>query len=155
MNLAKTCLRLAGMLLLLAAIAKIVSASSSAHIQQSLDPIFAIPFRAVFIIVGIVEMVVALICFFSKRVLLQAGLVAWISTNFAVYRFSLVLIGYHKPCSCLGDLTDALHIPSQIADTTMKIILAYLIFSSYAILFWLWQQKRKTPPLASPTKTTV
>jgi len=44
----------------------------------------------------------------------------------------------------MGNLTDALHIPPQIADTAMKIILAYLLIGSYASLFWLWRQHRKT-----------
>jgi cbb3-type cytochrome oxidase subunit 3 len=43
----------------------------------------------------------------------------------------------------MGNLADALHIPPQIADTAMKIILAYLLIGSYATLFWLWRQKRK------------
>ena len=32
---------------------------------------------------------------------------------------------------------DALHIPPQVADMAMKIILAYLLIGSYATLFWL------------------
>jgi cbb3-type cytochrome oxidase subunit 3 len=43
----------------------------------------------------------------------------------------------------LGNLTDALHIPPQAADTAMKIILAYLLIGSYATLFWLWRQRGK------------
>jgi hypothetical protein len=57
-----------------------------------------------------------------------------------------MLVGYHKPCSCLGNLTDALHIPPPMADTAMKIILAYLLIGSYATLFWLWRQRKKSAP---------
>jgi hypothetical protein len=32
----------------------------------------------------------------------------------------------------------------------MKIILGYLLVSSYATLFWLWRQKQQTPP-ATPS----
>jgi hypothetical protein len=80
---------------------------------------------------------------------------AWLSTSFLIYRFGLVWAGYHKPCPCLGNLTDALHIPPQTADTAMKIILAYLLIGSYATLFWLWRQKWKTPRLTPPAETTV
>jgi hypothetical protein len=45
----------------------------------------------------------------------------------------------------MGNLTDALHIPPQTADTAMKIILAYLLLGSYGTLFWLWRQKRLGP----------
>jgi hypothetical protein len=59
-------------------------------------------------------------------------------------------VGWHKPCSCLGNLTDALHIPPQTADTAMKIILAYLLIGSYGNLFWLWRQCKKSAAV-SPT----
>lgn len=133
----------AGILLLATAVAKLVSASGSAHILQNLDPILAISFRYVFLIVGMLEFFIALVCFFSKRIWLSAGLVAWLATGFLVYRISLVAVGYHRPCSCLGNLTDALHIAPQTADMAMKIILAYLLIGSYATLFWLWRQRKK------------
>jgi cbb3-type cytochrome oxidase subunit 3 len=45
---------------------------------------------------------------------------------------------------------DALHIPPQTADTAMKIILAYLLLGSYAMLFWLWRQRKKLQSAATP-----
>lgn len=138
-----------GTVLIIVAAAKIVSSSGSVRILENLDPVFAIPFRDVFIIVGGLELIVAAVCFFGRRVGLQAGLVALLATNFLIYRFGLVLVGYHKPCSCLGNLTDALHIPPQTADMAMKIILAYLLIGSYATLFWLWRQGKPSANFAS------
>jgi hypothetical protein len=134
----------AGGVLLITAVAKIVSSFGGAHILQNGDPLFGIYFRNLFWIVSALEIGVALICFFGKRILFQAGLVAWLATAFVAYRLGLVWIDWHKPCSCLGNLTDALHIPPQTADTAMKIILAYLLIGSYATLFWLWRQSKKT-----------
>lgn len=136
-------LRSASALLVVAAIAKLVSSAGSARIMQNPDPILAIPFRHVFWIVGGIELVIAMVCIFDKRIEIKAGLVAWLATSFLVYRIGLILVGYHKPCSCLGNLTDALHIPPQTADMAMKIILAYLLIGSYASLFWLWRQRKK------------
>jgi hypothetical protein len=133
----------AGVVLLITATAKIISSFGNARILQNADPLFGVSFHNLFLAVSSIEVVAALVCFCSKKILLQAGLVAWLATAFIAYRLSLVWIGYHKPCSCLGNLTDALHIPPQIADTAMKIILAYLLIGSYATLFWLWRQKRK------------
>ena len=135
--------RSSGALLFITAIAKLVSAGGNARILQMADPILSIPFRHVFWIVGALELIVAFICFFSKRLGLQAGFVAWLATCFLSYRLGLLWVGYHKPCSCLGNLTDALHIPPQIADDAMKIILAYLLIGSYGTLFWLWRQRKK------------
>jgi len=93
--------------------------------------------------VGGIELVVALVCLVSRRTLaIKAGLIAWLATSFLIYRLGLVWVVYQKPCSCLGNLTDALHISPQIADTAMKIILAYLLIGSYATLFSLWRQRK-------------
>ena len=136
-------LKFAGWLFLITAVAKLYGATGNARIYQALDPIFATSFRALFMVVGAIEFSVGLICILSSRTLIATGLVAWLATNLLAYRLVLILIGYHKPCSCLGNLTDALHIPPQTADTAMKIILAYLLLGSYATLFWLWRQKRR------------
>jgi hypothetical protein len=146
-------LKSAGVLLIFSAIAKLISASGSARILEENDPIFPISFRITFWLAGSLELVIALICFFCKRYEMSILLTTWIATCFAFYRFSLWWIGWHRPCSCLGNLTDALHISPQIADTAMKTILAYLLLGSYASLFWLWRQKRKTP-LAPPSSKT-
>lgn len=137
----------AGVLLLTTSTAKLISASGSARILQTSDPVLFLSFRDVFWVVGTIELVVAFICFFGKRLGLQVGLVAWLTTYFVVYRLGLLWVGYQKPCSCMGDLTDALHISPQVADNAMKIVLAYLLLGSYATLFWLWKEKRKQSPL--------
>ena len=133
-----------GILLAITALAKLISSVGNGGILQQPDPILAISFQHVFWIVGPFELVISLFCFFGKRIDLQIGFVALLATNFAIYRVGLILVGYRKPCSCLGNLTDALHIPPQAADTALKIILAYLLLGSYASLFWLWRQRKTT-----------
>jgi hypothetical protein len=135
-------------LLLLTSVAKIISATGGQKILQALDPVTHLYFRHEFIAVGFVEMAIALICFFSNKIVSSTLLMAWLATNFMVYRVGLVILGYHKPCTCLGNFTDRVHIPPETADTLMKIILAYLLLGSYASLFWLWRQRKtmaKTP----------
>ena len=141
---------LAGFLLLVTAMAKIISSTGNAQVLKNIDPILSISFQKVFWIVGAIELIVSLICLFGKRTRLQALLAAWLSTSFVVYRLGLLWVGYRKPCSCMGNLTDALRISPEAADAAMKIILAYLLICSYSILFWLWQQSKKVsaPALA-------
>lgn len=136
----------AGAFLLIASAAKLISSFGYATILQTRDPLTGLQFQDLFRIVGGIEAIVALACIFSKRTWLQAVLVAWLATSFVAYRIGLVAIGYHRPCSCMGNLTDALHIPPQTADAAMKIILAYLLIGSYATLFWLWRQHKKAVP---------
>jgi hypothetical protein len=133
----------AGAILLITFAAKLVSSFGHAAILQTRDPLTGWQFQDLFRIAAGIEMVVALTCFFSKRVLFPAGLVAWLATSFLAYRICLMLVGYHRPCSCMGNLTDALHISPQTADTAMKIILAYLLIGSYGILFHQWWKNRK------------
>jgi hypothetical protein len=136
-------IRSVGILLFITAIAKFVSGAGSARVLQTTDPLLSISFQYVFWLVGAVELIVALICLFGKKLGLQAAFVAWLATSFLLYRIGLVWVGYHKSCSCLGNLTDSLHIPPQTADTAMKIILVYLLIGSFVTLFWLWRQRKK------------
>jgi hypothetical protein len=64
--------------------------------------------------------------------------------------FIILTRNYHKPCPCLGNLTDALHISPQTDNPLVKIILGYLLIGSYTTLFWLWWQIRKSP-LSTPS----
>jgi hypothetical protein len=139
MRLARLFLYSAAVVLFLTAAAKFISSTGHGKILLAVDPLTGLQFRNLFRIVGGIETAVAFLLIFYKRIWLSTGLVTWLATGFFAYRLGLVLVGYHKPCSCLGNLTDALHIPPQTADTAMKIILAYLLLGSYATLFWLWR----------------
>lgn len=133
-----------GVLLLITAFAKMISATASTQIMGTLAPIIKISYRDLFIMVGLGEFMVAICLLFGKRVDLQVCLLAWLSTNILIYRIGLVWVGYHKPCSCLGTLTDTLHISPKAADSIMKFVLAYFLIGSYATLFWLWRQHKST-----------
>ena len=143
-ELIRTFLISGGIILFFTAIAKLISAGSNVRVFQEHDPILTVTFRSAFWFIGTFELVVALICLFSKQTGLQVWLIALLATTFLTYRLGLAWIGYHRPCRCLGNFTDALHIPPQTADTVMKIILAYLLLGSYASLFWLWRQRKTT-----------
>lgn len=133
----------ASLTLAVTGVAKIWSSFGSAKILSQVDPIVGIKFGKLMLMVGLIEIAIALICFLRKRQTLALGLVAWTSTNFVVYRVCLWWIGWEKPCSCLGSLTDALHISPQVADTAMKVVLA-LFSGSYGLLIWSrWRESRE------------
>ena len=131
-----------GAVLAITGIAKVSSGLGTSKFLAVLDPIFGITFGKLMLVVGVAEIVIAMVCFFSKRQTLALGLVAWMSTNFVVYRLGLWWMDWHRPCNCLGNLTDALHISPQVADNIMKVILAYLLIGSYGLLFWRWRNSR-------------
>ena len=132
----------AGTVLTTTGIAKVWSAFGQAKLLAVADPITGIKFGPLLLAVGIAEILIALVCFFSKRQTLALGLVCWLATNFLVYRLGLWWMGWHRPCSCLGSLTDALHISPQLADNIMKVVLAYLLLGSYCLLAWQWRRKQ-------------
>jgi hypothetical protein len=140
----------AGTVLLLTALAKLVSSAGHAKVLILHDPIFPISFRYELMVVGAIELVVASICLFNRRTLLPTFLVAYLATLFALYRIGLLWMGYRKPCPCMGTITDLIHLSPEMADTTMKIILACLLACSYTVLFWSWRegvsQRRRCVP---------
>jgi len=129
--------------LIITGFAKIWSSFGNAHILIVADPVIGLQFGHLMLAVGLLELGVAGICLFGKSQKLILVFIAYLASNFALYRTALWWMGWKKHCNCLGNLTDALHIPPQTADTAMKIILAYLLIGSYASLFWLWRQKRR------------
>jgi hypothetical protein len=142
----------AGCILLVTGLAKIISASGKAEILNFNDPLFGMSFRHLMLLIGVVELVISTICFLSKSVRLQAGLLALLATNFLAYRIGLLCVGYHRPCSCMGNLTDALHISPQIADLMIKIVLVYLLIGSYGTLFWTWKKDQNPNAQSLPNR---
>ena len=127
----------AAVVLLVTALAKFLSAMGDVLILNGPDPIFGIDIRTVLFGTALIESAVAWVCLKEIRISLQVGLVLWLSLAFTLYRVGLWVVGYDKPCSCLGTLTDLLGISPEASDLGMKIVLAYLLIGSGAALFWL------------------
>ena len=98
------------------------------------------PFRELLLLVGLAELLIAFFCLFTDRRRFSLLAVAWLSTNFLVYRLGLWFIGWHRPCGCMGSLSDMLHLSPRAADNIMKVVLAYLLTGSYAILLLEWRR---------------
>ena len=141
----------AALILALTGLAKCWTAFGQARILANADPFLGLSFGHLMLIVGVLELVIASTCFLAKSKKFKLALIALLATNFLVYRIGLLWIGWHKPCSCLGNLTDVLHIRPHVADAAMKIILAYLLIGSYGTLFWLWRQRKKTTAVTPAT----
>jgi|SRR5215471_9820322 len=133
----------AGVVLLLTGIAKGWSAIGQAKLLAAADPITGISFGHLMLLVAVLELGIAGICLFGKSQKFALGLIAWLSTNFVIYRLGLWWMGWKRPCSCLGNLTDALHLSPQLADNIMKCVLAYLLVGSYGLLIWQWRESKQ------------
>jgi hypothetical protein len=146
-------LKLAGGVLMLVGLAKAFSAIGPTRALDTIDPLIGLPFRHLFLLVGLAELLIAFCCLFTDRRWFSIWLVAWLSTNFAAYRVGLWFIGWHHPCACMGSLAGMLHLSDQAADNIMKGVLAYLLVGSYAILVWEWRRGRVGSPTAAAAAT--
>ena len=100
----------AGVLLAVTGLAKALSAVGSARALEAADPLTGMPFRQLLLLVGLAELLIAFFCLFTERWRFSLLAVACISTDFLLYRLGLWFIGWHRPCGCMGSLTDMLHI---------------------------------------------
>ena len=133
-----------GSILCVTGLVKIISIHGDAKILELSDPIFQISFRHLMSVTGNLELIISAFCFFGKKTVLQIGVIAWLATVFLLYRIGLIAVGYRRPCPCLGNLTDTLHISPQAANTTAKIFLAYLLVGSCCSLFYLVRRNAST-----------
>jgi hypothetical protein len=138
-------LRLAGGALALTGLAKAVSAIGSARVLDAADPLIGIPFRQLLLLVGLAELLIAFFCPFAGRRRLSLLAVAWLSSNFLLYRLGLWFIGWHHPCACMGSMAGVLHLSDRSADNVMKGALAHLLVGSYAMLLWQWRAAGQAP----------
>jgi len=132
----------AGFILLVAALSRFLIVFGNAQVMMLAEPMLGIPLRYAVLLVGGFELAVAYICLFGKRASLQIGLLAWLATNYAVYRIALFTMGYHHQATAIGSLTDPLHMSRGLAGITVGLIPAFLLLGSYAALVWLWLGNR-------------
>lgn len=131
----------AGIALIVTGGAKVLTSFGTADLLETHDPIIGITFKALMLFSGVMEIAVALFSLFGKNQPISVALVALMSFNILVYRLGLWWIGWHRPCHCLGNLSDALHLSAKTADMVMKLILAYLLIGALCSLAILWPKR--------------
>jgi hypothetical protein len=130
----------AGGILLAAALVRFLVAINAPFLPLR-DPLLGIPTFWPVLIVGGMELAVALICLYGRQIGFQTGLLAWLVTNFLVYQIGLFWDGYPQKYGCLGSLTDPLHLSQGAIGFIMELIPVYLLLGSYAAFIWLWLTK--------------
>lgn len=126
---------LAGGILLAMALIRFIIAAGDAQILSLSEPMLGIPIRQAVLIVGGLELVVAMICLFGKRAGLQIGLLAWMSVNFIVFQIGLLWMHFHIQATCLGSLTDPLHLMRGKSGLFFPFFSALLLVGS-CLAFW-------------------
>lgn len=123
-----------GGILLVTALGKAAASVGYSGILLEPAPLFSfLTYQQLLIGATLVELlvVVSIICFLpiAKGIWTITGL----ATVFIVYRGGVWLIGYDRPCGCLGSLVQALPISEQAASSIMIGVLAYLWLGGSAL----------------------
>ena len=129
-------------ILTITSLAKLYAAFGHVGILGLPDPLFGFPNRSLLCLAAGVELLVVGFLMLDVDVASKCVSVSWLATNFTLYRVGIFLLHPHKPCPCLGDLMEAIHVPLRMANTIMECILAYLFIGSYGLLFWFWRQHK-------------
>src|SRR5882724_199761 len=130
----------AGGILLAAALVRFLVVTNAPFLPLR-DPLLGIPTFWLVLIAGGIELILGLNCLFGRHIRLQTGLLAWLASNFLVYRIGLFSIGCPQKYGCLGSLTDPLHLSRGTTGFVMEIIPVYLLLGSYVTFIWLWFTK--------------
>jgi|WetSurMetagenome_2_1015567.scaffolds.fasta_scaffold368517_2 hypothetical protein len=133
----------AGVALSTTAVGKLLSAIGPSRALDIPDPVVGVPFRQLLVLVGLVELAIAFFCLFTDNGRFSLLALAWVATNFLLYRLTLWFAGWHHPCACMGSLAGMLHLSDRAADNIMKGMLVYLLLGSYGVLFWQSRAERR------------
>jgi len=131
----------AGGILLAAALIRFIIAAGDSPALLLPEPMLGIPLRYAVLIAGGIELAAALICLFGRQIGFQAAWLAWLATNFVVFRIGLLLMHGHPQATCIGSLTDPLHLSRGTTGFIVGFMPFYLLLGSYAAAIWLWLTK--------------
>jgi hypothetical protein len=141
-------------ILFVTAAAKIYSATGTADALGDSDPLIPLSNRLVFYLVGGLELLIsAFLLVKDGSQTLKLSLIAWLGTNYLVYRAGLLWMGLPNFCDCLGNLNEKLSISPVILNHVMLSALVWLMAGSYSLLVIDWPGRRQ--PLRTETAPNV
>jgi DNA-directed RNA polymerase subunit RPC12/RpoP len=133
----------AGAIFLAAALERLLIIAGDTQALTLPDPLLGIPLRYAVLLVGTFELAMAMTCLFGRQVGVQLGWLAWLTTNYMVFRIGLLTMNCHQQATCVGSLTDPLHLTQGVTGFMLGLLPVYLLLGSYAAIIWLWMEGRK------------
>ncbi len=141
-------------LLLLTAAAKLYSATGTVRILTATDPLLHLRYRAIMVMIGLLEAVIALYLLWGRNLLPKAWLVFWLSSNFMLYRFGNGFL-HVRLCPCLGTLSNTLPFSKGQVDGFLMLSVLYFFSGSSYILLSAWSQRLAANETVSPVVASV
>jgi len=133
----------ATVILFVTGMAKLTSIGGPVPLLEQIDPVFGVYFRSLFLMVGVVELMIAAVCLLGNCSRLKLGLIGWLGASILLYRIGLWLADYRRPCNCLG-----IH-ASFISPEYLKYLASYLLAGSWLLLV---AETRKEPSRLLPAR---
>ncbi len=126
--------RMAAVVLLCTALAKLYSATGHAKLLAERDHLLHMDYRFLMIGVSVVEILLALLLLRNRSNVKRSLALLWLSSNFLVYHLGNYLFGFSY-CPCLGRLSDALPLPRGFGESMLRVLVLYWFAMSSGI-FW-------------------
>jgi hypothetical protein len=134
-----------GLVFLLVGLAKIASFVDGADVLKVIDPIFNVQIGSLLLSVGLMECAVASFCLKNRHESGSLGLVAWVALLLFVYRVGVAVVGWERPCSCLGSLTRVLGISEGTGNRIAVGLLGYMLSGSCLFIYAKWYTSSLKP----------
>jgi len=129
--------------LLVTAAAKLYSATGTAIVLDVPEAPLPLSYRQTLVLVGLLEVAVAGVILFCRGNTVKLVSVAWLGSNFVLYRVASALLTVGRPCPCLGSMTEKLPLKPATIDQILSFVVAYLVLGSTLFLIAeAWNNRR-------------
>lgn len=132
----------AGVILLIAALSRLLIVFGNAQVLSLADPVLGIPLRYAVMLVAGLELAVALVCLFGKRLGFQVGWLSWLAVIFLVFQVCTFAMHRHWQTTCIGSLTDPLQLTRGLMGVIIGFIPIFLVLGTGSASVWLWLGKQ-------------
>ncbi len=132
----------AGGLLVAAGLVRLLVLLSPAQSLALPDPLLGIPLRLAVLLVAGLELAAGCFCLLGRNRRWQIASLAWLATNWVVYRVGLVWLGIHPQGTFLGALNDPLKLAGTPAGSLVSGLPFIFVALSYAVAIADWVGNR-------------
>ena len=143
-------------ILLCTSLGKICSAGGAAPILDLPEDLLPLSNRQVLLLVGTIEMGIYFLILLAADPGLKLVALAWLGSNFLLYRIAVKTLNLGTICPCMGSLTSMLPVRPAIIDEILSVAAFYIFVGSFFFLLTrrMWdegnQLRRSITTLCNP-----
>jgi hypothetical protein len=131
----------AAVILFITGAAKFISALGAAESLDQPDSLLILTHRHIFFLMSGLELGLSAYLLMGGNTKLKLALLAWLATNFLVFRIGLWWMGAPNLCNCLGNLDQFLPLSPGILNFGAFAALGWLLIGSYALMIIEWRNR--------------